>query len=429
MTIAAISTPQGVGGIAVVRLSGKEAQAVALKYVSRLENGKAVFATFRDGERLIDEVVVTSFPAPHSYTGDNVVEISCHGSIYVQQEILRLLVLDSQCRLAEPGEFTQRAFLNGKFDLSQAEAVADLIDSQSEVAHRLAVNQMRGGFSQKLKELRDKFVELTSLLELELDFSEEEVDFADRSSLMSLVDAIEEEIRQLADSFSMGNAIKRGVPVAIVGRPNVGKSTLLNALLGEDRAIVSPVAGTTRDTVEDTFILGGIQFRFIDTAGIRSSEDAIEMAGIERSYKAIRDAQIVLYLTDNDEPFETFEGVEEKTVIYLRNKVDIQKTMLEDAVPISAKTGEGMDELRSRLIDSVKIDPDRTMLTNVRHYEAMIQTLEALSHVRQGLIRNIPSDLVVIDLREALHHLGTITGQVTSDEVLGSIFGRFCIGK
>lgn len=429
MTIAAISTPQGVGGIAVVRLSGKEACEVALQFVSRLEEGKAVFATFRDGDRLIDEVVVTSFPAPHSYTGDNVVEISCHGSVYVQQKILELLVSHPLCRLAEPGEFTQQAFLNGKFDLSQAEAVADLIDSQSEVAHRLAINQMRGGFSQKIKELRDKFLELTSLLELELDFSDEEVDFADRSSLLSLVDTIEHEIRQLADSFSMGNAIKRGVPVAIVGRPNVGKSTLLNALLGEDRAIVSPVAGTTRDTVEDTFVIQGVLFRFIDTAGIRSSDDCIEKAGIERSYKAIKDAQIVLYLTDEDEPFVPIEGIEQKTVVWIRNKIDLQQTTLENVLPIAAKTGQGMDELRERLVASVRIDPDRTMLTNVRHYEAVMQTLDALSHVRQGLTQNIPTDLVVIDLREALHHLGTITGQVTSDEVLGSIFGRFCIGK
>ena len=430
MTIAAISTPQGVGGIAVVRLSGPEAIEVAQTFVGRLEPRKACFSAFREGNRLVDEVVATLFPAPHSYTGDDVVELSCHGSLYVQQEILRLLVSHPHCRLAEPGEFTQRAFLNGKLDLSQAEAVADLIDSQSEAAHRLAINQLRGGYAHTLKALRERFVELTSLLELELDFSDEDLEFADRSTLLSLVDTLEKELTQLADSFRMGNALKRGIPVAIVGQPNVGKSTLLNALLGEERAIVSPIAGTTRDTVEDTLTLGGIMFRFIDTAGLRHSDDTIEQAGIERSIKAIEDAQIVLHLSDEANAAPLPCNTTGKTVIPILTKADLHPHHApEGTLALSAKTGEGLDSLRQRLLQAVHYDPDRTMLTNLRHYEAITHILSALAQVRQGLQSHLPADLVVIDLRDALRHLGAITGEVTSNEILGSIFSRFCIGK
>lgn len=421
-TICAISTPQGVGGIAVVRLSGPEAQRVALRHVRHCEAGRACFSPFRDGERLVDEVVVTYFAAPHSYTGEEVVEIACHGSLYVQQELLRLLT--QHCRLAEPGEFTQRAFLNGKLDLSQAEAVADLIDSQSEAAHRLAINQMRGGYALKLKELREQFVELASLLELELDFSEEDLEFADRGRLISLCDTLEQEIKQLTDSFRLGNALKRGVPVAIVGRPNVGKSSLLNTLLGEERAIVSPIAGTTRDTIEDTLIINGVQFRFIDTAGLRKSDDQIEAQGIERSLKAIREAQIVLHLSD-DGQFDPLEGTEGKLVIRVRTKGDI----FPQEGAISVLTGQGLPELRQALLSAVNYSPDQTMLTNARHYEAMQHILGALSQAKQGIQGGIPADLVIIDLRDALHYLGTITGQVTTEEVLGSIFSRFCVGK
>ena len=435
--IAAISTPMGKGGIAVLRVSGPNAVDIVAQYVGpqRFEANSARFATFRVGERIIDEVVITTFRAPHSFTGEDVVEISCHGSLFVQEELLRCLLSGPQkARLANPGEFTMRAFLNGKYDLSQAEAVADLIDSTSEASHRLAVNQLRGGFSQRLKSIRERFVELTSLLELELDFSDEDVEFADRTVLKDLVDELENEITQLVESFRLGNALKNGVPVAIVGRPNVGKSTLLNALLGEERAIVSPIAGTTRDTVEDTLSLGGVMFRFIDTAGLRHSDDQIESAGIERSYKALREAQVVIHLFEGDEPLESDilceDGLAQKTLIRVRNKMDIYPVNQDDGViSISAKQGAGLELLKQALMDSVRVDGDQTLLTNVRHQESMKHILAALTHVREGLLQNLPADLVVIDIRDALYALGEITGQVTSDEVLGTIFGRFCIGK
>lgn len=435
-TIAAISTPTGKGGIAVLRVSGPDAIAVVAPYVGqqKFAANTARFATFRADDRIIDEVVITTFRAPHSFTGEDVVEISCHGSLFVQEELLRCLLNGSpKARLAKPGEFTLRAFLNGKYDLSQAEAVADLIDSTSEASHRLAVNQLRGGFSQRLKSIRERFVELTSLLELELDFSDEDVEFADRSALRTIVDELESEISQLVESFRLGNALKNGVPVAIVGRPNVGKSTLLNALLGEERAIVSPIAGTTRDTVEDTLTLGGVMFRFIDTAGLRHSDDQIEAKGIERSYKALREAQVVIHLFEEESVENEIldcEELDRKTLIRVRNKVDVQPAIQEEGVlQISAKQGIGLDSLKQVLVDSVKVDGDQTLLTNVRHQESMKHILEALSHVRDGLLQNLPADLVVIDIRDALYSLGEITGQVTSDEVLGTIFGRFCIGK
>ncbi|MCQ2300403.1 MAG: tRNA uridine-5-carboxymethylaminomethyl(34) synthesis GTPase MnmE [Bacteroidales bacterium] len=432
-TIVAISTPHGVGGIAVVRLSGTSALPLAMHFMGgkSLSSHRATYGVFADGGRVVDEVVATYFQAPHSYTGEDVVEFSCHGSLFVQQEIVRLLVgcKEFPCRLAEPGEFTQRAFLNGKLDLSQAEAVADLIDSQSESAHRLAVNQLRGGYSQMLKDLRGRFVELTALLELELDFSEEEVEFADRTALNILIDTLSSEVSRLVASFKMGNAIKNGVPVAIVGKPNVGKSTLLNALLGEERAIVSPIAGTTRDTVEDTFVIEGIQFRFIDTAGIRKSDDLVESAGIERSYKAMRDAQIVICMTDNDEPLALPEEMTEKKVVWVRNKIDEVACSAPGMIPVSAKEGTNLDALRKALVDSVGYESDKTMLTNLRHHEAMTHILEALGHVKEGLSSGLPADLVVVDIREALYYLGQITGEVSSDEVLGTIFSRFCIGK
>lgn len=432
-TIVAISTPHGVGGIAVIRLSGNNALPLVRHFMGDkpFPSHKATYGVFSEGERMVDEVVATYFQAPHSYTGEDVVEISCHGSLFVQQEIVRLLVgcKAFPCRLAEPGEFTQRAFLNGKLNLSQAEAVADLIDSQSESAHRLAVNQLRGGFSKMLKELRSRFVELTALLELELDFSDEEVEFADRTTLNLLIDTLSSEVSGLVASFKMGNAIKNGVPVAIVGKPNVGKSTLLNALLGEERAIVSPIAGTTRDTVEDTFIIDGIQFRFIDTAGIRKSDDIIESAGIERSYKAMQDAQIVICLTDNDDPLPLPDEMEEKKIVWVRNKIDEAASSNTEMIPISAKEGTNLDALRKALVDAVGYELDKTMLTNLRHHEAMTHILEALGHVKEGLSSGLPADLVVVDIRDALYHLGQITGEVSSDEVLGTIFSRFCIGK
>ncbi|MCR5452172.1 MAG: tRNA uridine-5-carboxymethylaminomethyl(34) synthesis GTPase MnmE [Lachnospiraceae bacterium] len=473
-SIAAISTPSGIGGIAVLRLSGPDAYSIAARHLKlQTPDGPrpvAAYALFRVGDAVLDEVVVTCYRAPHSYTGEDMVEISCHGSIYVQQTILQAL-LDSGATLAEPGEFTRRAFLNGKLDLSQAEAVADLIDATDAGSHQLAISQLRGGYAQRLKELRDQFVELTSLLELELDFSEEDVEFADRSQLVALLDAIEKESKRLVDSFSLGNAIKNGVPVAIAGRPNVGKSTLLNALVGEERAIVSDIAGTTRDTIEDTLTIGGITFRFIDTAGIRHSDDTIESLGIERSYRAIEQAQVVLYLTDAAHAdtlpqeladLQSHVDLTGKTLLPLINKIDSaapptgsrpnsqfsilnsqfsipptgSRPILDsqfsilNSLPLSAKTGAGLDQLRQRLADLHSVPTaDQPILSNLRHYHALQQVLESTAQVRQGLLGGLPADLVVIDLREALYHLGTITGQVSSDEILGSIFHRFCIGK
>lgn len=447
-TIAAISTPSGVGGIAVVRLSGPEAFAIAAKHVALPSAGRAAgYSLYRDGDAVLDEVVVTIFRMPHSYTGEDTVEISCHGSLYVQQALLQSL-LASGARLAESGEFTRRAFLNGRLDLSQAEAVADLIDSTNAASHRLAMSQLRGGYAQRLAALRQQFVELASLLELELDFSDEEVEFADRAQLLSLLDAVEKECRRLCDSFRLGNAIKNGIPVAIVGRPNVGKSTLLNALVGEERAIVSDIAGTTRDTVEDTMTLDGITYRFIDTAGIRHSDDAIERQGIERSYRAVEQSQVVLYMVEAGQLPDASAELEElrsrtsldgKQLIVLASKCDQYgqppvAATADAAVPhiaISAKTGQGLDLLRQQLSSGRRLDTADTapLVTNLRHCEALQNVLSATALVRDGLTRNLPADLVVIDLRDALHHLGTITGQVASDELLGTIFSRFCIGK
>lgn len=452
-TIAAISTPAGVGGIAVVRVSGAKARGLAANHVTMPKSSEphrpsVGYSLFKVGEKTLDEVVVTCFSAPHSYTGEDVVEIACHGSLYVQQAVLQAFV-DGGARLAEPGEFTRRAFLNGRLDLSQAEAVADLISSTNAGAHALAISQLRGGYSQRLRQLRDQFVELTSLLELELDFSDEEVEFADRSQLMSLVEKIDAECRRLSDSFRLGNAIKNGVPVAIVGRPNAGKSTLLNALVGEERAIVSDIAGTTRDTIEDTFVLNGVTFRFIDTAGIRHSNDSIELQGIDRSYRAVEKAQIVLYLVDKAEADTAQQQLEEmqsqvdmadKKVVLLLTKQDQGEAAasVQSHLPtlaISARTGQGLAQLREMLVASINLSAEGSeenqppMVSNIRHYQALQSIIAAIAQVREGLLRQLPADLVVVDIRDALYHLGTITGQVTSDEVLGSIFSRFCIGK
>lgn len=434
-TIAAIATPHGVGGIAVLRLSGCNALQTARVLTHRdLSPNRAQYVRIENDGKFLDDGVATYFAAPHSYTGEDVVEISCHGSLYVQQELLQACIRRG-ARLAEPGDFTLRAFMNGKMDLAQSEAVADLIDATSEAQHRLATNQLRGGFSIRLAAIRDHFVQLTSLLELELDFSDEDVEFADRGKLFQTIAELEGEITTLVESFKMGNAIRQGVPVAIVGRPNVGKSTLLNALLNDERAIVSDIPGTTRDTIEDTMVLKGITFRFIDTAGIRESRDTIEMAGIERSFQSIEKAQIVIYVTDSPtaEDFDEFRNrcdLSDKRTILVTNKCDIYGLPAStEAVPISAKTGEGLERLKDLITDSVAFDSDSTMLTNARHHEAMTHILESLRQAKEGIESQLPADLVVIDIREALYHLGLITGQVTSDEVLGSIFSRFCIGK
>ena len=398
-TIAAISTPHGIGGIAVVRLSGPDAFAITSRHLK--SPGAAHPQLFHIGEKVLDQVIATAYHAPHSYTGDDTVEISCHGSLYVQQTLLQAL-LDSGARLAEPGEFTRRAFLNGKLNLSQAEAVADLIDSTNAAAHSLAVSQLRGGYAKELETLRQQLVDLTALLELELDFSDEDVEFADRSRLHSLASQIYTRVTALRESFHMGNAMKRGIPVAIIGRPNAGKSSLLNALLHENRAIVSDIPGTTRDTIEETFVIEGQSYGHA-LADLQELQDRLSL--------------------------------KDKHLFIVNNKIDLVPETLTApyrTFPISAKEGTGLDALTSALAKAAQTDlaqaPD-VMLTNVRHYDALGHVEQALLHVAKGLADHLPADLVVIDLRDALHHLGTITGQVTSDEVLGTIFSRFCIGK
>ena len=458
-TICALSTPPGIGAIAIVRLSGPEAISISSLFfksqkinftVPQFESHTAHFGFFSTGNEIIDEVVLTIFRNPHSYTGDDIIEISCHGSEYVQQRILEVLI-DAGARMARAGEFTMRAFLNGKLDLSQAEAVADLISSRSKVAHDLALSQMRGGFSQKIKDMRSQLLDLASLLELELDFSEEDVEFADRTKLKSLIEGIIAEMSKLAESFSLGNVIKKGIPVAIIGKPNVGKSTLLNALLNEERAIVSEIPGTTRDTIEDTFTIHGITFRFIDTAGLRShTTDTIETIGISRTYEKIKEASVILYLFDIstitveeiDElkiEFRDHINDPEKHFMLIGNKTDLMieaphhVTALFDleTIFISAKRKENINLILDRLVKTAKTAniADQAIVSNARHYHSITNTLSALNEASIGLEDNIPTDLIATDIRSALHHLGEITGEVTSEDILGNIFGKFCIGK
>ena len=442
-TIVAVATPAGVGGIAVVRLSGPDALAIAERHLSPLTSHlsprHATYCRFEE----IDDGIAVYYPI--GYTGEPTVEYSCHGSLYVQQAIVQALV-DSGARLAEAGEFTMRAFLNGRLDLSQAEAVADLIDATTPAQHRLAVSQLRGGYAAELKALRQQLLDLTSLLELELDFSQEDVEFADRTQLLALVERISQRINALRNSFHLGNALKRGIPVAIIGRPNAGKSSLLNALLADDRAIVSPIAGTTRDTVEETFNIDGITFRLIDTAGLHSTDDPLETMGIERSIAAAEQADIILYVHDATHPCQEVTddmrllldaGVElnDKHLWVLFNKMDLPGAVGPNpgqGIALSATQGMGLDRLRQALVDDVALEmkgAGQMLLSNARHYEALGLTGQSLSHVAQGLTDGTPADLVAVDLRDALYHLGTITGEVANDEVLGNIFSRFCIGK
>ena len=430
-TIAAVATPAGTGGIAVVRLSGDDALHIALAHldVDALAPRHATYCRFDE----LDDVVAVYMP--HGYTGEATVELSCHGSTYIQQAVLQALC-DSGARLARPGEFTMRAFANGRLDLSQAEAVADLIEAATPAQHRLAVSQLRGGYAAELKALRQHLVDLTSLLELELDFSQEDVEFADRSELRRLIGTLHERVATLLDSFTTGNAIRRGIPVAIAGRPNAGKSSLLNALLDDDRAIVSPLPGTTRDTVEDTLTLNGLTFRFIDTAGLRHSDDPVESLGIERSRRAIAEAMIILHVVDATDAIQaTVNDIPDGKTITVINKCDLvanapQNRDSDNEIHVSARTGMGIDRLKEAMVTStINMDTRDVMLSNVRHRDALRLVDQALANAERGLADNTPADLVAVDLRDALYHLGTITGEVTGDDILQNIFGRFCIGK
>jgi tRNA modification GTPase len=458
-TICALSTPAGTGGMAVIRVSGKEALSVCDRLfrpakgtaLSERPSHTLVYGIFGEREKAIDDVVASVFRAPHSFTGENVVELSCHGSLYIQQETLQLL-LKNGCRMARAGEFTQRAFLNGKMDISQAEAVADLIASTSEASHRLALSQLKGSFSRELKQLRDEMLTFTSLIELELDFSEEEVEFVDREKLHELASRIEEVVNRLANSLRVGNAIKNGVPVAIVGETNAGKSTLLNLLLKEDKAIVSDIHGTTRDVIEDTIQIEGVTFRFIDTAGIRETSDAIESMGIERTFLKIEQAAIVLWIIDatsSDAHTQALSKVilpktEGKELVVLFNKSDLLEnpvlehklTLLKEAnircLPISARKQTNMDTLEKLLLQlsgSDTLNESDVVVTNARHYEALVNVREAILRIQEGLSNNISGDFLSQDIREAIHYLGEITGAITTDEILGNIFSKFCIGK
>ena len=461
-TICAIATAQG-SAIGSIRVSGPEAISITGSIFKPAKAGKLLseqkpytltFGRIYDGDEMIDEVLVSLFRAPHSYTGEDSTEITCHGSTYILQQVMQLLIKNG-CRMAQPGEYTQRAFLNGKMDLSQAEAVADLIASSSAATHRLAMSQMRGGFSKELTDLRNKLLNFTSMIELELDFSEEDVEFADRSALRKLADEIEQVISRLAHSFSVGNAIKNGVPVAIIGETNAGKSTLLNVLLNEDKAIVSDIHGTTRDVIEDTVNIGGITFRFIDTAGIRETNDTIESLGIERTFQKLDQAEIVLWMIDAVNAASQIEQLSEKIIprcegkhlIVVFNKADLiegkQKedllSLLKDfpkesteSIFISAKQRENTSELQKMLIDAAHlptVTQNDIIVTNVRHYEALNKALEAIHRVQNGLDSQISGDFLSQDIRECIFFISDIAGEVTNDMVLQNIFQHFCIGK
>jgi len=447
-TIIAPATAPGVGAIAVIRISGADAIALCTKVFTKnlneVKSHTLHFGNIIDGERIIDEVLVSVFKAPHSYTAENTIEISCHGSPYIQQEIIKLF-LKNGARMAEPGEFTLRAYYNGKLDLSQAEAVADLIHSTSEAEHQVAISQIRGGFSNEIKKLREEIIRFASLIELELDFSEEDVEFADRSQFIALVNKTQSTIKKLIDSFAAGNVIKNGVPVAIVGKPNVGKSTLLNALLNEERAIVSSIAGTTRDTIEDEININGIKFRFIDTAGIRETKDEIESIGIEKTFEKIAQASIVLYLLDPNttqeeistikKSFEQKSDSSKRKLIFVFNKTDIHTPSVkeaDDVIYISAKEKQGIEKVGDKLVSIVNIGQIKVgdvIVSNSRHYDALVRAQKSLDVVLQGIQHNISNDFVAIDIRTALFELGTIVGEVSTDDLLESIFRNFCIGK
>ncbi|MBF05064.1 MAG: tRNA uridine-5-carboxymethylaminomethyl(34) synthesis GTPase MnmE [Flavobacterium sp.] len=468
-TIVALATPSGAGAIAVIRLSGKEAITIAsqvFQSVSGKDIGKQKTHTIHlghvaDNGKTYDQVLLSIFKGPNSYTGENVVEISCHGSTFIQQQIIQLL-LRKGAKMAQAGEFTLRAFLNGKLDLSQAEAVADLIASDNEASHQIAMQQMRGGFSNEIAKLREELLNFASLIELELDFSEEDVEFADRTAFYELLNRIEFVLKRLIDSFAVGNVIKNGIPVAIVGEPNVGKSTLLNALLNEERAIVSDIAGTTRDTIEDELVINGIGFRFIDTAGIRETKDVVESIGIQKTFEKIEQAQVVLLLIDSSQlSVNSLPNVKveiakirnkfpQKPLVIVLNKVDqltpealavFTDELTDNSQPttdnrklitISAKQKIGIEALQNTLLSFVNtgvLRNNETIVTNTRHYDSLLKALEEVQKVKWGLDAGISSDLMAIDIRQALFYFGEITGEVTNDELLGNIFANFCIGK
>ncbi len=458
-TIVALATPSGAGAISIIRLSGKDAikiasnifQSVSGKDITKQKTHTIHLGHIVDNGKVYDQVLLSIFKGPNSYTGENVIEISCHGSTFIQQQIIQLL-LRKGSKMAQAGEFTLRAFLNGKLDLSQAEAVADLIASDNEASHQIAMQQMRGGFSNEIAKLREELLNFASLIELELDFAEEDVEFADRTQFHELLERIEFVLKRLIDSFAVGNVIKNGIPVAIVGEPNVGKSTLLNALLNEERAIVSDIAGTTRDTIEDELVINGIGFRFIDTAGIRETKDVVESIGIQKTFEKIEQAQVVMFLVDSTElTMESLGRLKvevekirnkypQKALLTIFNKKDkLEESLLqnlesqiENSIFISAKQKVGIEELKNELMSFVNtgaLRNNETIVTNTRHYDSLLKALEEIQKVKWGLDSGISSDLMAIDIRSALHYFGEITGEVTNDELLGNIFANFCIGK
>ena len=444
-TICALATGGGLSAIAVIRLSGKEAIKITNTIFSRdilnVKSHTIHFGTISKNNKIIDEVLVSIFKNGKSYTGEETVEISCHGSTFIQNKILQLFINEG-CRMATAGEFTMRAFRNGKLDLSQAESVADLIASESESAHQTALKQLRGGFSNELQAMRRKLIDFASLIELELDFSEEDVEFADRKQLEKLLDALSKELKKLIQSFKLGNVIKNGIPVAILGAPNVGKSTLLNTLLNEEKAIVSDIAGTTRDAIEDNLNIKGFTFRFIDTAGIRETSDTIENLGIKKSLEKAEISNIVLFIIDADAKLSKqlleLEKIKEITrlkLLLVINKIDLNpqiKKDFKDAIFISAKKNQGIEALKERLltfVNTAHLSNNETIITNLRHYEELQLTLNEIKAVRGGLDSGLTGDFLAINIRQALFHLGSITGEVTTDTLLGNIFGKFCIGK
>ncbi len=464
--IIALATPNGIGAIAVIRLSGNEVinivdnhfESVSGKQLKVQPSHSINLGYIKNDDNIIDQVLVSIFKNPQSYTGEDVVEISCHGSTYVQQAIIQLF-LDNGVKMADPGEFTLRAFLNGKFDLSQAEAVADLIASDSSASHQLALQQMKGGFSTEIENLRKELVNFASLIELELDFSEEDVDFANRKDFKILIEKIKRVLRQLIDSFAQGNVLKNGIPIAIIGEPNVGKSTLLNALLKEEKAIVSHIPGTTRDAIEDDIILNGVRYRFIDTAGIRETSDYVESIGIQKTYEKSAAAKLIVYLFDTsiikrtgkskteyllglvDKEFQKIKKrFSDKEIIMIGNKIDLLSDAelkavtkkFKNALLISATDNKNIEKLIEKFANLVNIGilrDGQTIVSNSRHYDALSKAFTAIEQVQNGIENNLSSDLLSIDVKEALYHLGLITGAVTSDELLGNIFANFCIGK